>query len=601
MERRINPEDDELWTFQKLVEVNKGWYSYREIQAYWETMKPEGAKAEPDAEALAELEARKETAAAGAAAVAAAVAQFPSQVTQRLGKGSPIEFFHSADPAKKDADLLLPKGGLLHQAGVAGAGPLLLQSHGWLEGTLVEDFDPATFDATEPSTWPHVAAASRYTWADMRGKRRKASSRRVMRIREAEAGWAPTLSAVFVRWGGPCKETKSEPNDGDWGHYGCPTGDEYMSALVEEGIMVHPTVGQPGGCDVEVFSAVVRTSWDVSCLGTVARALASILQGQHKAMFWMLWPAEWEDFDDDPDYAGYIERQSLFGAMRQCEGHGLVTGFPHPADLYELITSKAWMATFSVHPHARLPACTLVAKSDVATDPAMAAKMALMELERLRTVNPFPAADDGGPATLASVNSSHIKKGVVKIGFSWENRFVLTFNGVKELGVRLKEMCSQEGCTSSHCLVQEWVEFDFEMRLYFLPPAEWSPGCELEPTRIECNAWGQRDEQSGLGRSHASFWKMPKDRCVEMWGGDEEAWVMACSQATTASRSLLAYLLTEAPYPLPFLRLDFMVRRVGPGKARVVFGEYCEMGACCLGWREGPPTIWKSAIDATLR
>jgi len=53
--------------------------------------------------------------------------------------------------------------------------------------------------------------------------------------------------------------------------------------------------------------------------------------------------------------------------------------------------------------------------------------------------------------------------------------------------------------------------------------------------------------------------------------------------------------------PVPMMRLDFMLLRMGPGKVRVIFGEFCEMGACCLGWEEGPPTIWRAAVDAALK
>lgn len=58
---------------------------------------------------------------------------------------------------------------------------------------------------------------------------------------------------------------------------------------------------------------------------------------------------EAQDFGD-PDYACYIERHSMFAAMRACEGCGIRSLFPHPADQYELITSKSWMATLSLHP-----------------------------------------------------------------------------------------------------------------------------------------------------------------------------------------------------------------------------------------------------------
>ena len=51
---------------------------------------------------------------------------------------------------------------------------------------------------------------------------------------------------------------------------------------------------------------------------------------------------------------------------------------------------------------------------------------------------------------------------------------------------------------------------------------------------------------------------------------------------------------------IPMVRLDWMVKRRGPGLAQVVFGENCEMGACCLKWEEGPPQIWRAALDFAL-
>ena len=37
-----------------------------------------------------------------------------------------------------------------------------------------------------------------------------------------------------------------------------------------------------------------------------------------------------------------------------------------------------------------------------------------------------------------------------------------------------------------------------------------------------------------------------------------------------------------------------------PSPKQVVFGEYCEMGACCLKWEDGPPQIWRAALDFAL-
>lgn len=315
-------------------------------------------------------------------------------------------------------------------------------------------------------------------------------------------------------------------------------------------------------------------------------------------MFWMLWPAEWED-TGDPDFACYVERQAMFAAMRACEAEGLSSGFPHPADKYELITSKTWMATLSVHPGARLPACVLVGKDRVVNDLPGAAKEALAGLEHIRRLNPFPTAP-GDPPAPSEVNKGGIKKGVVKLGWSWENRFVSVFEGEEQLRKRLKDMLTQPGLTASQCIVQEWVDFDFEMRQYFLPPHKWEQG-KLQPVRIECNAWGARSDEDTVGQSHASFSKLSEAGVLARWSQDQAAWESTKAQGTEIAQLLIGWLLAANANPVPMIRLDFMCKRLGPGKARVAFGEYCEMGACCLGWKDGPPTIWRAALDAALR
>lgn len=58
--------------------------------------------------------------------------------------------------------------------------------------------------------------------------------------------------------------------------------------------------------------------------------------------------------------------------------------------------------------------------------------------------------------------------------------------------------------------LQEWVDFDFEMRLYFLPPPEWPAegSTPIEPKMIQCNAWGPSDDTKAVGVSRASFSKL---------------------------------------------------------------------------------------------
>lgn len=48
------------------------------------------------------------------------------------------------------------------------------------------------------------------------------------------------------------------------------------------------------------------------------------------------------------------------------------------------------------------------------------------------------------------------------------------------------------------CQRQEWVDFDFEMRLYFLPPPEYPAESPIEPKMIQCNAWGPSDDTKSV-------------------------------------------------------------------------------------------------------
>lgn len=518
-----------------------------------------------------------------------------------LPKGYKVQFFHAVDPAEKKSKLALP-------AQHSGERPWLAQSHGWLDGTLQAEFNPAMLDPQNQMTWPLVAPQPDIRFVDRTGKSKRPGTatmqpQHVLLIREP-CTKPPLLSLVFVRWGGANSNEKDEPeaNDGDWGQYGSPPSDPYIKSVVDEAIMQHPLLMSEGGPqhDFEIFSLYVASSKD--CLGIIPSAtwLAKLLKGIKKTCWWMLWPAEWED-TGDPDFACYIERQALFAAMRACESAGIRSGFPHPADQFELITSKSWMATLSLHPGARLPAATLVSKEAIVIDVQEAAKQALAALERIRSISPFSVGLDDPPAP-SSINKDGVKKGVVKLGWSWENRFVTHFEGLKQLQTKLKEITSIAGWTGSQCIVQEWVDFDFEMRLYFLPPGDWEPTATLEPKRIECNEWGEPDDTGTLGESRASFRKLSEEVVLKQrWEEDREAWESAKQQAIQVSQLLIAWLCSANARVVPMIRLDFMLKRLGPGKARVVFGEYCEMGACCLGWKEGPPTIWCAALDNVLR
>ncbi|CAE8587451.1 unnamed protein product [Polarella glacialis] len=499
-----------------------------------------------------------------------------------LSVGHSVQFFHEADPDDVEAWYVLPQE-------ATSSSPLLLQSHGWLDGTLQEEFCPRSYCPEQPVSWPLVVPRHDISFTDRSGRRCPRESARARRVQvhlvRELAARLPLLSVLLVRRAGSLPITRE-------GQFGSTPSDMYMSALIRLGIMPHP---QLAGHDFELFSLFVNDSEDLERVVDMAPQIASTLRGRHKASFWMLWPVEWEDCGCTE--MGYVVRESFFRAMRSCQASGICSAFPHPAELYELIASKSWKVSLSLDPLAMLPAAVVVSRSSVESDPVSAARKAVFGLEQIRRQNPFPVLP-GEPAAPSSVNEFGVKRGVVKLGWSWEAKDVMVFNSEEELGWRMAEvLLESSGCTASECIVQEWVDFDFELRCYFVPPRGWVSSHFLKPERIEWNAWG---EPCAQGRPRG-FELLTEEMCLSRWGQDEGAMLSAKEQAVEISQHLLAWLLPTGSRPVPMIRLDFMTRRVSSGKARVVFGEFCEMGAAMLGWKEGTVTMWRAALDSALR
>merc|ERR1712216_237034 len=151
----------------------------------------------------------------------------------------------------------------------------------------------------------------------------------------------------------------------------------------------------------------------------------------------------------------------------------------------------------------------MVSKANVLSNPKRAAKHALAALAYVRSHSPFPVGD-GEPAAPSVINKDGVKKGVVKLGWSWEARFVSIFHSEEDLAVKLTEMLTKEGCLAQTCIVQEWVDFDFEMRLYFLPPEDWTPMQKLQPTRIGA----MRGQEQWRMASDETFTNYQKRLCL---------------------------------------------------------------------------------------
>jgi len=480
----------------------------------------------------------------------------------------------------------------------AGMSSQLRLSHGWVAGTLdAESLDDARrrYREEDQQTWPRVFIDD--VCVDRHGAVMPSPELRVRPddLRDACTVSQSRLSILLVRWGGAHRMGEgADPaaeGDGGWGALGCPPSDWYLDAFVAVGVLKHPLLGRAA----EVLSLFIGSDAEMRAIRDEAGQIAGLLSGLRAASFWMLWPADFPTDWSSDEYVGYVERRDMFASQRALEATGRVaSAFPHPADLWEWITSKRWMATLAPQCEAsRLPACALLSRQAVLRNPAAAARTALQRLEELRLANRSTWAS----ASLADANSGRLTRGVVKIGWSWEAKFVWFWRGEASLAECLRAMLELPGCRSEFCLVQEWVDFDWELRLFFLPPRDWAPGASppLRPEHFEYTAW----ENAENADAPQTFIKATAQAALASFGGDELAMASAHRQATAASQPLIAELFKHGA-PVPMIRMDWMVKRRGPGQAQVVFGEYCEMGACCLKWQEGPPKIWRSALDVVL-
>jgi hypothetical protein len=480
----------------------------------------------------------------------------------------------------------------------------LRQSHGWLNGFLdASSLDDARkrYEPGNKSTWPHVFPDASYVFVDRHGKLLPGVELRVKigDVREVRPAASPELSLLFVRWGG--RHRIGEDEEGDhatgradppWGLYGAPPSDWYMEAVVTRGVVRHPKVGVAER-SVEVVSLFLGSNADMRSMRIEASQLAALLLGRTAASWWMLWGADFPTAWEEDSFLGYVNRRDLFASQRALEATGRVlSAFPHPADLWEFITSKVWMATLAPQCETmRLPACVMLERAAILNDARGAARSAMMALEELRRKNRRVWPE--GPA---AVNRRGLTRGVLKIGWSWEAKFVWFWRGEAQLAEYIRAMITLPGCTSDFCLVQEWVDFDFEVRLFFLPRRDWTPDAPLQPTHVEYTAWVNERAKDAPDK----FIKMGADEALSRFAADAPALASALEQATEASRPLVGELLTKHAVPVPMIRMDWMVKRTGMGAAQVVFGEYCEVGADCLKWQAGPPKIWRAALDCAF-
>jgi hypothetical protein len=283
--------------------------------------------------------------------------------------------------------------------------------------------------------------------------------------------------------------------------------------------------------------------------------------------------------------------------MVEVEGCGVVTRFPHHSGLYRLLLSKDWMAHLCLMPGMAIPATTKVPRGLIAANPRLAATTCMNALRGIQAGRAHMLPNHSQPLPADETC------GVAKLGFSWEACDVRKWKGEENLAVALHALVDQPLCIAPSVLVQEFITFDTEIRFYFATPnAGWDADSgkpiASKPDHILYTRFCSVDEEGKM----RDFERMPRSQATKVcFDGDEAAAVDAETTCIAMAGLVLFWMQTECCEPPPFIRLDFMVKKVGAGKSKCMLGEITELGASFLGWPDGPKKVFRALLASCFR
>lgn len=156
-----------------------------------------------------------------------------------------------------------------------------------------------------------------------------------------------------------------------------------------------------------------------------------------------------------PTAAGYVDAELLFPLVARMESSGIPSRWPHPVQLWKLLTSKEWMSNMCICPQFQIPLTTCISKGLVLRDPSKAAQLAL---EALRVLKKDRDRCEG-PVSVTDV--------VAKLGYSYEGVDVKMVPSEK-LGEALYFLLTQPNYTNTSVYVQERIKLSCEVRCFLI-------------------------------------------------------------------------------------------------------------------------------------
>eukprot|EP00392_Amoebophrya_sp_AT5.2_P011748 g11833.t1 len=460
------------------------------------------------------------------------------------------------------------------------------RTDGWTRGTVVQSWSAASYDVSVQETWPLIKW-SHPLWYDRRGRRLDVTqaghvTQRIpaeqIRSRDnpEEATQRPMLSILSVRWGGAQPVDPVTEGVGGWGVIGSTCSDNYINAFESQVFnMIGPTY--------EIFSCFVQNSAELHKLKSPL--IRHQLRGKFVGAQYYLWPI---GFDDGHEYPGYVEREELFSLMMYHECAGIPTRFPHNSHLYRMFASKEWTASQCLNSGLRTPLTTKVPRSLIAQNPERAASMAIDALNSMaigRTnVFDFPDYREVKPVT----------QGVAKLGWSWEALDVRKWSDATTLQTALVDLGEQQGSHMEYVFVQEWVEFDVEIRNYVVLPDLRNPATCL-PKGAVCTMFQEETQNGGF----TNFTRFAREEALtRIFKGDKAAFDSCTAQINALIYKWLFAIRAECAEPPVFVRFDMLCKYRGNGICEVKTGELTELGGCFLGWQEGPQVVFNAILES---
>jgi hypothetical protein len=490
-----------------------------------------------------------------------------------LYEGTAVHIFHrySQDPNgyfMVDA----ASQGLLH--------PSIGRTDGWTQGVVSEQWSASNFDAGTYSTWVQIQW-SHPRWYNRRGYKLDVSkpsmvTQRVLpaqiRLQEnpQEAVERPVVSMLHLRWGGEYMVDPVTEGVGGWGQIGSTPSDNFINGFDEH-------VFQGLGPKYETHSIFIQNSKELEKI--MAPLVRNLLRGEYVAAFYFMWPIA---FQDGHEYSGYVEREQLLRLMVAMESCGVATRFTHPSHLYKVFASKEWTAQMCLVPDYCVPLTSMVPRSLIAHDVQRAAQFGLNALQKLA---------EARDAWSGVTSKTKITKGVCKLGWSWEARDVMSWTNVDEIRQAMAYLGEQPGSHVDHVFIQEWVDFDVEMRC-FVVEANPDNHQTWRPRKIVYTVF-----QGNQGNCFRSFDRFDRSGAIEQkFQGDEAAMAHAEKLANQLIKYWMIWLQAQSA-ELPVLtRFDILAKRIGPGRAAVYTGELTELGGCFLGWQDGPKVVFRAML-----